>query len=385
MQVTFPSYYKQFSCIAGACPDTCCAGWQIMIDDKSMKKYRRFRGNFRNRLLNDVDWEAHAFRQYDYRCAFLNEENLCDMYTETGPKMLCDTCRRYPRHIEEYEGMREISLSLSCPEAARIILSQEAPVQFRRFERATKEETYEDFDYFLFSALMDTRDYLLTVLQNRSVPVRFRLLKLLVCGHDFQLAIDRKELFSWETIRLRHEASGFGSAFLKKASGRCFLDVDRVDLMKKILLRTIPQLEVLNPDWLRFLKETLESLYAICPDEASYTEVLLDFQEQFPQWTVQKEQLLIYWLYTYFCGAVYDERIFAKIKMTVLCTLVIEELLLGLFIQKKETLSLEDLITVSYRFSRELEHSDQNLNTLEHLLDSEDLFSMEHLLTLCNI
>lgn len=385
MQVTFPSYYKQFSCIAGACPDTCCAGWQIMIDDKSMKKYRRFRGTFRNRLLNDVDWEAHAFRQYDYRCAFLNEENLCDMYTETGPKMLCDTCRRYPRHIEEYEGMREISLSLSCPEAARIILSQEAPVQFRRFERATKEETYEDFDYFLFSALMDTRDYLLTVLQNRSVPVRFRLLKLLVCGHDFQLAIDRKELFSWETIRLRHEASGFGSTFLKKASGRCFLDVDRVDLMKKILLRTIPQLEVLNPDWLRFLKETLESLYAICPDEASYTEVLLDFQEQFPQWAVQKEQLLIYWLYTYFCGAVYDERIFAKIKMTVLCTLVIEELLLGLFIQKKETLSLEDLITVSYRFSRELEHSDQNLNTLEHLLDSEDLFSMEHLLTLCNI
>lgn len=385
MQVTFPSYYKQFSCIAGACPDTCCAGWQIMIDDKSMKKYRRFRGTFRNRLLNDVDWEAHAFRQYDYRCAFLNEENLCDMYTETGPQMLCDTCRRYPRHIEEYEGMREISLSLSCPEAARIILSQEAPVQFRRFERATKEETYEDFDYFLFSALMDTRDYLLTVLQNRSVPVRFRLLKLLVCGHDFQLAIDRKELFSWETIRLRHEASGFGSVFLKKASGRCFLDVDRVNLMKKILLRTIPQLEVLNPDWLRFLKETLESLYAICPDEASYTEVLLDFQEQFPQWAVQKEQLLIYWLYTYFCGAVYDERIFAKIKMTVLCTLVIEELLLGLFIQKKETLSLEDLITVSYRFSRELEHSDQNLNTLEHLLDSEDLFSMEHLLTLCNI
>ena len=169
MQVTFPSYYKQFSCIASACPDTCCAGWQIMIDDKSMKKYRRFRGTFRNRLLNDVDWEAHAFRQYDYRCAFLNEENLCDMYTETGPKMLCDTCRRYPRHIEEYEGMREISLSLSCPEAARIILSQEAPVQFRRFERATKEETYEDFDYFLFSALMDTRDYLLT---SHSEPKR---------------------------------------------------------------------------------------------------------------------------------------------------------------------------------------------------------------------
>lgn len=25
MQYTFPNYYKEFSCIAGACPDTCCA------------------------------------------------------------------------------------------------------------------------------------------------------------------------------------------------------------------------------------------------------------------------------------------------------------------------------------------------------------------------
>ena len=40
MQFTFPNYYKEFSCIAGACPDTCCAGWQILIDDKTLKKYR---------------------------------------------------------------------------------------------------------------------------------------------------------------------------------------------------------------------------------------------------------------------------------------------------------------------------------------------------------
>ena len=34
MQITKPTFYKEFSCIAGACPDTCCAGWQIMIDEK---------------------------------------------------------------------------------------------------------------------------------------------------------------------------------------------------------------------------------------------------------------------------------------------------------------------------------------------------------------
>lgn len=51
MQFTFPNYYKEFSCIAGACPDTCCAGWQIVIDDKTLKKYQHFKGPFRNRFF----------------------------------------------------------------------------------------------------------------------------------------------------------------------------------------------------------------------------------------------------------------------------------------------------------------------------------------------
>lgn len=109
MQYTFPNYYKEFSCIAGACPDTCCAGWQIVIDDQTLKKYQHFKGPFRNRLHNDIDWKQHVFRQYNRRCAFLNEENLCDIYTEAGPEMFCRTCRNYPRHIEEFEGLREIS------------------------------------------------------------------------------------------------------------------------------------------------------------------------------------------------------------------------------------------------------------------------------------
>ena len=72
--------------------------------------------------------------------------------------MLCDTCRKYPRHIEEFEGLREYSLSLSCPEAARILLGKKEKVGFQSAEVPTPEETYEEFDYLLFTALMDTRD-----------------------------------------------------------------------------------------------------------------------------------------------------------------------------------------------------------------------------------
>ena len=123
MRYLKPHFYDQFTCTAGDCPDTCCAGWQIVIDEDSLERYGKEQGEFGKRLRNSIDWEEECFYQKNRRCAFLNDENLCDLYKALGPDALCDTCRLYPRHTEEYEGLRELSLSLSCPEAARIILS----------------------------------------------------------------------------------------------------------------------------------------------------------------------------------------------------------------------------------------------------------------------
>lgn len=40
MEYVYPDYYRQFTCIGGECPDTCCAGWEIVIDDKTLKSIR---------------------------------------------------------------------------------------------------------------------------------------------------------------------------------------------------------------------------------------------------------------------------------------------------------------------------------------------------------
>lgn len=408
MQITRPVFYKEFSCIAGACPDTCCAGWQIMIDDRSLKKYRRFRGPFRNRLHNDIDWKEQAFRQYEHRCAFLNEENLCDLYSEAGKDMLCDTCRKYPRHIEEFEGLREYSLSLSCPEAARIFLSHKEKIAFVTKEIPSSDETYDDFDYLLFTALMDTRDYFFSVIQDRTVPVRLRCQKLLACAHDFQLSLDKNELFQWEEIRKRHQKSGMGSEFqshIRKwchsraevspaarafgseatsgpdawafsseaASGREFLDLS-MQVWKSI----IPQMEVLRPGWHDFLRDTLSPIYTSCKNDAELQELYDAFAADYPDWAIQEEHLLLYWIYTYFCGAVYDDQIFAKVKMAVVCTFMIHALAVGTYLRNDRHFSFEELVSISYRFSRELEHSDPNLNKFENLMDKENVFKFEN-------
>ena len=391
MQITRPDYYKEFSCIAGACPDTCCAGWQIVIDEKSLKKYQRLKGPFRNRLHNDINWKEHVFRQYNRRCAFLNDDNLCDIYSEAGKRMLCDTCRKYPRHIEEFEGLREYSLSLSCPEAARILLCKKEKTHFQTAHVPSEEENYEDFDYLLFTALEDTRDYLLEVIQNRQIPMRLRMWKLLAAASDFQLCLDRNELFKWEEIRERHRASGFGEEFTTKVQKRMNQTISPHQLLKEMWQTFVPKMEVLRFGWHEFLKETLSTLYYNAAEENAssansnplYQEHLADFSQAYPDWNIQEEQLLVYWIYTYFCGAVYDGEIFAKVKMAVVCTLLIHELDVGTYLKNGRVFCLEDQISICYRFSKELEHSDLNLNTFEDLLAADKLFSLENMLRIC--
>lgn len=378
MQITAPDFYKKFSCIAGECPATCCAGWQIVIDEKSLTRYSRHKGPFANRLKNDINWKEHVFRQYHHRCAFLNEENLCDIYTEAGPDMLCDTCRKYPRHIEEFEGLRELSLSLSCPEAARLLLSRQEPISFITKEKPSSEETYDSFDYLLFTELMDTREQMFSILQDRNIPLNARLLKLLAMGHDFQLCLDRNELYRWEGIRRKHIQTGTGPDFLKKVNKWSDDSKSVPELIRDFWSILVPEMEVLSPSWHSFLKENL-AFHTQCNDQ-EILQLYMDFKKAMPEWQIQSEQLVLYWLYTYFCGAVYDDQIFAKVKLALVCTLMIQDLSVGMYQKSRQPLTLKDQIRICYLFSRELEHSDPNLNKMEELLDQHPAFSFGKLL-----
>ena len=50
MKIRVPDYYDEFKCIADKCTDTCCAGWQVDVDDKSFAYYKTIKGEFGDRL-----------------------------------------------------------------------------------------------------------------------------------------------------------------------------------------------------------------------------------------------------------------------------------------------------------------------------------------------
>lgn len=220
MLYTYPDFYSEFQCIADVCEDTCCAGWQIVVDDKSLRRYRREDGPYKKNLHASIDWREKVFRQdKEARCAFLREDNLCDMYLNLGASSLCKTCRLYPRHIEEFEGVREISLSISCPEVARLLIARKKPVTFRSVEKEGTEE-YEDYDPFLYSMLVDARECIFEMLQNRKLSIENRILLSLGIAYDMENRVVRGKLFECEDVFEKYRKQAWFFAAGSKAD-RC--------------------------------------------------------------------------------------------------------------------------------------------------------------------
>lgn len=384
MQYIIPHYFEDFKCVAAECEDTCCAGWAIMIDDESLERYKNMEGSFGNRLRNSIDWENGSFCQYEKRCAFLNEDNLCDLHLEAGEHMLCNTCRDYPRHMEEFEGVREGSLSLSCIEAAKLILGCKEPVRFIRFEDEDEDEEYEDFDYLLFTKLTDAREKIICLLQNRDIDIMVRIGMTLKLASDIQDAIDQNEIF-----RMDDMLETFGNMenvfdFQKDSDTYRIGENEYCATMRK-LFRVFSKLEVLKADWPEYIKRAEFTLYG--DGQKVYEENQCAFHKQLglkssqcEQWAIWLEQLMVYFVFTYFCGAVYDDNVLGKMQTAVVATILIQELSIARWKDNGNAFGFADIVDIAHRVSREVEHSDVNLIRLEKIYEKTSSFHAEQLL-----
>ena len=50
-----PSFFDQFKCIGSACTDTCCAGWEIEVDETTAEGYLTEKGAFGDRLRRSLN------------------------------------------------------------------------------------------------------------------------------------------------------------------------------------------------------------------------------------------------------------------------------------------------------------------------------------------
>ena len=371
-----PEYYDKFACVADRCEATCCAGWQIVIDEAARERYKSEQGEYRAVLRERIDWDEGVFKQgCGRRCAFLKENNLCEMYERLGENSLCFTCANYPRHIEEFENLREISLTVSCPEVARILLEQKDPVRFTEEEIDEEEEVFEDFDWFFFSYLEDARKILIALLQNRELPMAVRVVLVRKMAEEMQEIIEESDLVNLAEVFDTYEDEDSLAEAVRDTEQELkvfYEDKENCFRYSKGVFERFFWMEFLSEDWEDYLNRCKQTLYG------EGTEAYHELQKRFQEYCEQEcfdgvsmdiilEQLAVYFVFAYFCSAVYDDNVIGKIRMTVDSITVLHEMFAAKWAEQDGCLSAKDIQKIVYRYSRELEHSDVNLEIMQNV------------------
>lgn len=367
MKYIEPDFIREFHCIAGRCTDTCCAGWEIVLDEEAAGRYRSVSGAFGDRLRREMcsSGEEVFFRLTpERRCPFLNRQNLCDLFTELGEDALCDICREHPRFYNWYGDYTEKGLGLCCEEAERLLFAHPESVRFVETEvLSEKGQEKEQEEDRMLPVLQKLRTYGFEILQNREIPLAQRLqrLKNVMKGAQAILDIHQPEehtalqLDQWvelagaagEQLEAKIEAGGKNKAV--------FCAQKNEQEIRK-LLSFYQSLEFLDERWPGYLAEGIENL----PEILNRGLELLEKQtDRAYEW----EHLAVYFLYRYFMEALYDYDIWARVQLLV-ASLEVLAVLAGARALCPEGYTREKRDLLVRMYSREIEYCPENMDAL---------------------
>lgn len=179
------NYYPQFKCIAERCNHTCCAGWEMCIDEQSLERYKTEKSDFKCSLQKGINFKKSKFKTDKFkRCAFLNQTGLCEIILNLGEQSLCQVCRDHPRFRSFFSDRIETGLGFCCESASRIILSFEDKI-LPVLESDDNEQNTLDFNE---QNVVDFRQKALDLLQDRTLLIENRIENLLkLCHANFNI------------------------------------------------------------------------------------------------------------------------------------------------------------------------------------------------------
>lgn len=360
-----PEFIRNFRCTASACTDTCCAGWEVELDEEAAQYYRQVPGSFGDRLRThmrtDGDETYFALTE-SRRCPFLNERNLCDVYTKLGEGALCDICTEHPRFYSWFGDYTEKGLGLCCEEAERLLFLQKKPLRF--VLRDDGSETKESEDPWI-GQLLRIRKQAFSILQDRTVCIKERLERCHVFFEEIQYLLDTGK---WpengpEEAVLSGLAGGASDYVRKKSTSP---DVERQREYAADLLAFFGKLECLDVRWQKRLQTAAGLLSEIVTKGA---ESLAGQKEREYEW----EHLAVYLLYRYLPEAVWDMDVLTRMDF-VLVSLILLGLLAG-----SDAVTCAEGYTEAERdalvrmFSREIEYCPENMEAIYEALRTGEL------------
>lgn len=406
MILRVPDYFGEFECTAGWCKDSCCIGWEINIDEDTYDFYSCAEGEIGQRLqaamYKNEDGEISFRLGKKKRCPFLNGENLCDICIHMGEEALSEVCTEYPRFSLWYADVQQKCLSLSCEEVGRILFSKEEPVEFTEVELPVdsvfaesdhlnqesyhlNQESYhinresnhlaeddylygenrwektefmvetpdlksdgfsEELKYFLEQAQNEA----IAILQNRSISIEERMKQYLSYLTWVQEKINRTNVDAGESLayteeELAEDIPVMDFELLKQSFEQY---EKRMDIFR--------ELEVLDHEWEDVKLKMQEKL---APN--TYHEYLNSFMGSCAYLEMDYENLLVYFTFRYFMNSYYNMDVLSYGKLAVVFTLMVRDIDMLRFEENGGAFSRADRMDTARIFSKEVEHSEENV------------------------
>lgn len=328
MLIFKPEYYDRFHCLASACPDSCCKEWDVQVDAQMVERYRSLPGEFGcqvNRALRDSDGET-VIAMVDGHCPLWQADDLCGIQRELGEEWLCSVCREYPRLTHDYGDFQELGLELSCPEAARLILT--APPSPLLSQSVPGQEPV-GYDREAMAVLRSTRETMLSLLSDESRPVNQVLTLGLLYGCQVQSELDGGGPMDFDPESALAEAG----------------ELAKPGNMEDIFA-FFRNLEILTPQWRELLSRPVSGA-----------------------WVPAHLALARYFVQRYWLQSVSDFDLYSRVKFAVIACLLIKHL-------------PGDLLPTAQLFSKEIENDADNMDALLDAAYTCPAFRDDHLLGL---
>lgn len=376
---------RDFECPGGDCGLTCCTGdWRIEVTDNEIKEYENLDHEFRDTILDAIDYDGKTFKCDNGYCNLLNSDGYCNIVLKCGPDKLCRTCRIFPRISKVYGDVVEYALGIACPLVAQRLLEKE-PIDFDFGEMEI--DKIEPIDYNVYDGLAQIRSSVISVLNleigtKELLPGKMfimfsmyqRALEMLKNGEmNVENAVALSEKYCSENNMLQYflECSKLGDAIDEKVIvvRNILLNMNCSGILKSLCVKC----SKVNPDIRSYLEAVLNNPEELKQDLTDYRNYI---DSNFPFFTEK------FFTYAWFMdGVTLESDDFEK----GLCSRTMEYMLIkviamSVYKLKDNVLSEKDLSVVIASVERFIVHSSKTKNALMDMFNEIKAGSIINLL-----
>ncbi len=339
----YPEFYHKFNCIASECPDTCCKEWDIVVDDEAFVFYSSISDEFGNSIISNTMIDQDGDRIFvlkNGKCPLLTGEKLCEIQLRYGEQHLCSTCREFPRISQDYTEFVEHMLSIACPEACRMVLSGECVFEDYSISKIQNDDNGYEKDFMNF--LIKARAITAGLFTNNNKTFQEQLTDCIYYSDYIQRLIDINEF----NLKKLYEYN-------------IPINIDTFSSSRRFVFDVHKDMDIMDKKW-------LDEMYL------SADSVLVNTHQTDSEY----RNLALYYIYRYFLNAIDSYDIISVIKRIycayIVCSAMTDHAKAENDTQKR-TLIIE-------RYSKEIEHSYENINKLLEEFATNKNFSLRNII-----